>query len=650
MPSSADSTSVFVRSGPLRFWPAALLVLAGLLAYANSLSAPFIFDDIDAIRENPTIRTLQGALSPPHDGAGVDSRPVVNLSFAINYAFGGLNVAGYHATNLAIHLLAGLALFGIVRRTLLGSNPVGRGLRCPPDTLGLPGGGRSRRPTDRAADATPLALVAALLWTLHPLQTESVTVVTQRTESLMGLFYLLTLYAFIRATENPGQSRWLVFSVAACLLGMGTKEVMVTAPLLVLLYDRTFIAGGFRAAWQQRRGYHAALGSTWLLLGWLVVSSGGARGGAAGAASGITPWTYALTQCEAIAHYLKLALWPAPLVLDYGTRVVTDPLQVLPQALLVLALVGGTLVALIRRPVWGFFGAWFLAILAPSSSVLPLVTQTIAEHRMYLSLAAVVVGVVLVAFRWLGRGALMAGLLFAALGGAMTVMRNLDYRSALAIWADTAAKVPGNARAHSNLGLALGAEGRADESMAEWREAIRLQATIPFAHYNLGLALSRLNRDAEAMTQFEEELRLQPEYAPAWCERGLALYQLGRREEAVAAYERALRFKPEYPDALERMGIALASLRRVPEAITRYQQALQLRPDSPGTHQNLGIAFALSGQLAKAIEQFEQAVALDPDFAEAHRALAQALSGIGRSQEAAFHQELARTLLARRKP
>lgn len=625
-------------------------MLAGLLAYANSLSAPFIFDDIDAIRENPTIRTLQGALSPPHDGAGVDSRPVVNLSFAINYAFGGLNVAGYHATNLAIHLLAGLALFGIVRRTLLGSNPVGRGLRCPPDTLGLPGGGRSRRPTDRAADATPLALVAALLWTLHPLQTESVTVVTQRTESLMGLFYLLTLYAFIRATENPGQSRWLVFSVAACLLGMGTKEVMVTAPLLVLLYDRTFIAGGFRAAWRQRRGYYAALGSTWLLLGWLVVSSGGARGGAAGAASGITPWTYALTQCEAITHYLKLALWPAPLVLDYGTRVVTDPLQVLPQALLVLALVGGTLVALIRRPVWGFFGAWFLAILAPSSSVLPLVTQTIAEHRMYLSLAAVVVGVVLVAFRWLGRGALMAGLLFAALGGAMTVMRNLDYRSALAIWADTAAKVPGNARAHSNLGLALGAEGRADESMAEWREAIRLQATIPFAHYNLGLALSRLNRDAEAMTQFEEELRLQPEYAPAWCERGLALYQLGRREEAVAAYERALRFKPEYPDALERMGIALASLRRVPEAITRYQQALQLRPDSPGTHQNLGIAFALSGQLAKAIEQFEQAVALDPDFAEAHRALAQALSGIGRSQEAAFHQELARTLLARRKP
>ena len=650
MPSSAASAPAFSRSGPLRFWPAALLLLAGVLAYANSLSGPFIFDDIDAIGENPTIRTLPGALAPPHDGSGVDSRPVVNLSLALNYAFGGLQVGGYHATNLTIHLLAGLTLFGVVRRTLLGSKPVGRGLRSPPDALGLPGGERSRRPTRVEHDATMLALVAALLWTLHPLQTESVTVVTQRTESLMGLFYLLTLYGFIRAVADPDSRRWRILSVGACLLGMGTKEVMVTAPLLVLLYDRTFVAGEFRAAWQQRRGYYAALGSTWLLLAWLVVSSGGARGGAAGTASGITPWTYALTQCEAIVLYLKLALWPAPLVVDYGTDVVTSPLQVLPQALLVLALVVGTFVALWRRRVWGFFGAWFLFILAPSSSVLPLVTQTIAEHRMYLSLAAVVVGVVLVAHRWLGRGAIAGGLLLAVLCGVMTVVRNLDYRTAVAIWADTAAKVPGNARAHSNLGLALGAAGRTDQSMAELREAIRLQPTLPFAHYNLGLALSRLNRDAEAVAQFEEELRLQPEYAPAWCELGLGLYQLGRRDEAVAAYEKALKFKPDYPDALERMGVALASLGRVPEAIMRYQQALKLRPDSPGTHQNLGIAFALSGQLAKAIEQFEQAVALDPDFAEGHRALAQALSDTGRTQEAAFHQELARNLFARRKP
>lgn len=626
MSSAAVSSAFPTRRDPARVWPGLVIFLAGVAAYANSLSAPFIFDDIDAIRENPTIRSLGSAWSPPHEGSGVDSRPVVNVSFALNYAAGELNVRGYHATNLAIHLLAGLALFGVVRRTL--AQPVS-----------------SAKPS-----ATPLALVVALLWTLHPLQTESVTVVTQRTESLMGLFYLSSLYGFIRAWENPGGRRWQFFSVAACLLGMGTKEVMVSAPLLVLLYDRTFVAGNFRSAWQQRRGYYAALATTWLLLGWLVASSGGARGGAAGTASGITPWTFALTQCEAIGLYLKLALWPDPLVLDYGTGVVTRPFQVLPQGLLVVVLVAGTIIALWRRPVWGFIGAWFLAILAPSSSFLPLATQTIAEHRMYLPLAAVVVAGIVAAHRWLGRGTVVAGLVLAAGFGALTFVRNQDYRTAISIWEDNVKKMPGNARAHSNLGLALGAEGRTDEAIAELREAIRLQADIPFAHYNLGLALSRLNRDTEAVPLFEEELRLQPAYAPAWCDLGLSLYQLGRRDEAVAAYEKALRFKPDYPDALERLGVTLASLGRLPEAVARHEQALKLRPDSPGIHQNLGIALALSGQLPKAIEQFERAILLDPSFAEAHLALARALTDTGRPQEGAIHRERAQGLLSTRKP
>ncbi len=623
MSSAAVSSAFLTRRDPARVWPGLVIFLAGVAAYANSLSAPFIFDDIDAIRENPTIRSLGSAWSPPHEGSGVDSRPVVNVSFALNYAAGELNVRGYHATNLAIHLLAGLALFGVVRRTLTRNGE---------------------------SAATPLALVAALLWTLHPLQTESVTVVTQRTESLMGLFYLSTLYGFIRAVENPGGRRWAFFSVAACLLGMGTKEVMVSAPLLVLLYDRTFVAGNFRSAWQQRRGYYTALATTWLLLGWLVASSGGARGGAAGTASGITPWTYALTQCEAIGLYLKLALWPDPLVLDYGTAVVTDLRQVVPQALLVLALVAATILALRRWPAGGFLGAWFLAILAPSSSFLPLATQTIAAHRMYLPLAAVVVAGIAAADRWLGRGAVVAGLVLALGFGSLTFVRNQDYRTAISIWEDNVKNAPANARGHSNLGLALGAAGRTDEAMAELREAIRLQADIPFAHYNLGLILSRLNRDAEALPLFEEELRLQPAYAPAWCDLGLSLYQLGRRDEAVAAYEKALRLKPDDPEALERMGVALASLGRLAEAVVRYEEALKLRPNTPGIHQNLGIALALSGHVPKAIEQFERAITLDPNFAEAHLALALALTDTGRPQAAAAHREKAQGLQSNRKP
>jgi len=162
-----------------------MVVFAALAVYHNSFSGPFIFDDRRAITENLTIRHPWSALAPPSTGGGVIGRPLVNLSLALNYAVGGLKVWGYHATNLAIHILAGLTLFGIVRRTLLRQGYGGHTLL-------------------RLDSATALAFTVALLWVVHPLQTESVTSIIQRTESLMGLFYLLTLYCFIRGGGKHG--------------------------------------------------------------------------------------------------------------------------------------------------------------------------------------------------------------------------------------------------------------------------------------------------------------------------------------------------------------------------------------------------------------------------------------------------------------
>ena len=196
-------------------------------------------------------------LCPPSHGETVSGRPVLNLSLALNYAVSGCDVRGYHVTNLAIHLAAALLLFGIVRRTL----PRFRG--C--------GGGQQLA---RLQLATPLALAIALLWAVHPLQTESVTYIVQRAESLMGLFYLLTLYCFLRGAGSARAIFWYAGSVLACLLGMATKEVMVSAPLVVLLYDRTFLAGSFREAWRRRWAYYLALAATWLLLAWLVAQTG----------------------------------------------------------------------------------------------------------------------------------------------------------------------------------------------------------------------------------------------------------------------------------------------------------------------------------------------------------------------------------------
>ncbi len=291
---------------------------------------------------------------------------MVNFSLAVNYALEGTVVWGYHAVNLAIHILAGLALYGIVRRTLL--SPVLR------EQFG--------------ACAMRLALAVAVLWTVHPLQTEAVTYISERCESLMGLFYLLTLYCFIRGTDTQKSSWWFALSVVACLLGMASKEVMVTAPVMVLLYDRTFISGSFREAWTQHRPLYLGLASTWVLLGCLMA---GLHYRGAGYGLGIPWWAYALIECRVVVRYLWLAIWPHLLVFDYGEFVATRHFaEVAPYALALVVLAASVLIELRRRPAIGLIGAWFFVILAPTSSVVPVEGQPMAEHRMYLPLVAVV--------------------------------------------------------------------------------------------------------------------------------------------------------------------------------------------------------------------------------------------------------------------
>ena len=222
-----------------------LIVVAGMLTYANSTTGPFIYDDLTAIRQNDTIRNIwpiSRPLSPPRE-TPVAGRPIVNLSLAINYALGGLDVTGYHVANIAVHIACALVLFGLVRRTLL-----------------------APRLNDRfGSSADAVALASALLWMVHPLQTEAVDYVTQRTESMMGLFWLLTLYCSIRARRSAHATGWTVASVLACGIGMACKESMATVPLVV----------AYTTARVRVRLFRQGIESRWRLRGaggnWLVV-------------------------------------------------------------------------------------------------------------------------------------------------------------------------------------------------------------------------------------------------------------------------------------------------------------------------------------------------------------------------------------------
>ncbi|HVT82589.1 MAG TPA: tetratricopeptide repeat protein [Phycisphaerae bacterium] len=595
---------------------AAILVLAVLAAYARTFTAPFIFDDVPAITQNTTIRHLtdwRAVLLPGSmQGAGTAGRPLINLSFAVNYAVSGEKVWSYHAFNLLVHLGAALTLFGIVRRTLLSPRL------------------REKHGTDSFA----LALGVAAIWSLHPLLTESVSSVVQRTESVMGLFYLLTLYAFIRSIDTPDQAAgWRALAWSACALGMLSKEVMASAPLLVLLYDGTFVADTVAQAWRQRKGFYLGLALTWIPLALVMAASQG-RGGTVGFGHGVTWWEYALTQCRAVVLYLRLSFWPHPLVLDYGMAVVRKAAAVWPQALLLLALGIGTLEAVRRRSPWGFLGAWFFAILAPSSSVVPLVTQTIAEHRMYLPLAAVVTAVA-VAIRTVAghrTGWILAGL--AGLAGFGTYLRNEDYRSAETIWRDTIAKQPDNERAYYGLAMICDEQGRMAEAIGHYETALRLKPDYANAHSNLAHDLTASGRMEEAVTHYEEMARLEPALADPHIHLGALLVRLGRFDEAIREYDIVLRMLPSSGE--DHFNLAQVEFRvgRLPEAISHYESAVKFKPGVAEMHFRLGNARLRAEQLETAVGDYREAVRLDPNLYEAQMNLAGVLVLLNRPREA----------------
>ena len=525
------------------------IVLAGALAYHNSLNGPFIFDDKGSITENPTIRSLWpiwGVFQPPAGGAAVQSRPIVNLSLAVNYAAGELDVLGYHVLNLAVHILAGLTLFGVIRRTLH--------LAVMPEHI--------------ARASLPLAFVAALIWTVHPLTTEAVTYIIQRCESMMGLFYLLTLYCVIRGAAASRSGLWYLAAVAACWLGVGCKEVAATAPLIVLVYDRVFLARSFKQVFARRWRLYVPLAATWLLLAALVMpvmSTAGSRGGIGGMIYWKALHYYALTQSIMIMRYLGLCFWPHPLVMDYGILPTVKIALSVPQTIAMVVLLVGTVLAFRNRPWLGFLGVWFFGILAPSSSFVPLLIQPAAEKRMYLPLAAVVVVVVLGAYAlgrriWDRLGApehlrrvighlavLTLGVAVALALGVVTVRRNADYRSGLSIWDDTIAKQPNNWRAWLGRGVAHGDRSSHDKAISDFNRAIELHPTYTRAYYNRAIMYGKKGRRQKSIDDFGKAIELKPNYAEAYYGRAMLHLAGGDYQKARADAEKAQALGHKFP-------------------------------------------------------------------------------------------------------
>lgn len=625
---------------------AAVLVLAGLLAYSNSFHCAFIYDDLHSIVENPSLKpplSLSKVLNPP-GGMTTSYRPLLNLSLALCNLSGDFDPLPFHIFNLAVHLLACLTLFGLLRRTL--------NLPALVKTYGKA--------------ATPLAFICALLWLLHPLQTESVTYIIQRAESMMGLFYLLVIYCSLRAMNTSRPGRWYFAAVVACVMGMSCKEVTASAPVIVALYDRIFLFRSFREAWARRRVLYVSLPLAWLLILRGIIYAPDGFGTLGWNIEELRPLEYAATQCKVVLGYIRLVFWPNPLNFDYGLPdsgmpiVRTFSQWFFGYGMIVPLLVILTLVALRRWPFVGFLGVWFFAVLGPTSSFIPIVTEVVAEHRMYIPLAPIIVLTVLAAYRagivfqarfapgdlrrrglaWSGLG-LSAVLAFSL--GCRTFQRNRDYESSRIMWQKTLATNPGNARAHMILASELAESGDLKNAFPHFEEAVRLRPNYPEANIGLGIALERIGRPDEALPHYQKGLTIWPDYIPGNIALGSYYYKQGRFDEARIYFRKAVDLNPNNEQMRNSLGAVLLQSGRLQEAQVQLEEAIRLNPGYLEAHNNLGAVLLHQERWEEALIHFQTAVKLDPDSSQAHHTLGRVLEHTGKISEAVLqYREAAR--------
>ena len=608
-----------------------LIVVCGLGTYGNSLDGPFIWDDQISIVTNASIERLWPpweALNPPRE-TPVAGRPIVNLSLALNYALGGMNESGYHAFNVVAHGSCALVLFGIVRRTL--ANLARE---------------KGVVPLFRSPDLAALAI--ALIWLVHPLQSEVVNYVTQRSESLMALFLLLTLYCAIRARRSSGSARtWQGLAVLACACGMATKESMVVAPLIVILYDRAFEFDSLRAAMRERAPFYTGLAATWVIAAAMLLS---APRSTVGASATVGPWTYLLNQAEMIGRYLRLSVWPRALVLDYGLPRALTLGDVLPEAAIIVALAVAGSVALVRWPAIGFLAAFFFLTLAPTSSVIPIRSEVGAERRMYLPLAALVTLGVMAVRALIDRASAVslstkgaarpnrvssrvaaAGVIVVLLTlAARTMARNAEYRDPLALWRADVARRP-----HGRSRMALATELATAGQHAEATEQLRLAVSdFPDARAALGTELILQQQFEEGTSVLRRFIADRPSLAnriPAHVLLAQAFSAQQKLEESAGEWRAVLALAPGNQGARENLAGVLASLAQSAlqqddanrgEAYAR--EAVTLAPANAVALNLLGVAVAFKGNLEQARTHFQEALRLAPNDPQARANLERA--------------------------
>jgi len=643
-PSPLESGKVSLWHNP---WVHALLILGlGIAVYAKTNSFPFFFDDVPYLKLNPVIRSFSFITDPEsvlHMGIYSDVknnvllRPVAYASFALNYTLHGLDVWGYHLLNLILHLCNGLLVYLLVRLVLRTPAMEGSG-----DTAGHGTVERHRF----------LPLFCALLFTVHPLQTQAVTYIIQRFVPLCTFFTLgsLVLYGYARhAAQRPVRVACYLFSLAACILAMLSKEIAFTIPIMIALYEIAFLDGAPRKRAARLVPFllsMAIIPSILLKLSALTdIDDSESIADAINLVNfkGTSSWDYLITQFGVMTRYLRLLVLPINQNFDYDYQLQTQfftPAVLLPLfILLVIAVTGVWLLIHSRKrrnpeaglcalTAFGIF--WFFITQAVVSSIVP-IEDLIFEHRAYLPsigfFMATLAGVALLYnTRKPGKSLYASPVVIGILSIAVLVYasagfkRNSIWEDKITFWRDVVSKSPNKARPHVNLGLALLDEPHQNLEMIEKMKKITALG-LPglFPQENSGPfkpQLSPYDQDQvdNAIHEFRSAIRIRPKWMAAHLDLGDALLLKGDLEEAKKEIATAQAIAPKSFTPYLLLGKLYEHTGDNGNAGKQYLEAIRLAPKNHSLHILLAELYAKEGNYAEARREFEIAWQLFPDI------------------------------------
>ncbi len=578
-----------------------LLVIVASLVFINIFRNSFVYDDIFIVRDNAFLSDFSNVkelLNNENYFKGSRERsywPVITFSYFVNYFISKSEAWGYHLGNLFFHIIATILVYLIMKLTF-----------------------RERL----------TALLAGLFFAVHPVHTESVTWICGRTDLVSGVFFFLAFFLYIRQVNSKPAGRvYYVLSILSFLAALFSKEMAITLPLVLILYDYCFVSGKAVLKPQSIRRYagYFITALVFLVVRFAFFSVGPiARGYPEGGVVSIL-----MTFCKVLLVYIRLLFVPVNLCADYNILVSTSILDkgILTSIIAVLAVIAGSIILAGRSRKAAFGVFYFFLTLAPVSNIVPF-GIIISERYLYIpSLGFCMIMAMLVTrvYRLIpGKGsaagkAVVAGaavvlLLFSVI----TVNRNADWKTGITLWASVARRFPDNPRAYNNLGNAYVKEERYEEAIEQFNKAKAIRPNDAGTYYNLGIVYGKLGLFDKANEQFELVRRLDPDYELDSSVIGNLYYKKGDYGEALNRYRESIARNPDSADAYFNLASTYSMMENYDEAEKNYRLATEKNPGHFEAYNNLGVMYRKKGLARQAIEEFKKAIEINPEYFDSH--------------------------------